>query len=135
MCDPITLAMIATGVSTTMAVGSAGAQQIEAENQAKFAQQKGEAEASVIRRRGAELLSKQRTRIAGAGILPTGSAELVLMETAKNTEYDVVMNKYNASLQSNAMRNAARAKSMEAYGAIASGAAQAAQNEQIFKET
>lgn len=132
MCDPMTLATIATITSTTMQVGSLGAQQIEAENQARFAKQKGEVEAAQARRQGAELRSAQRARIAKAGVQPVGTAELVLQETAADAEYNAIMAKYNANLKATAYNNTARARSREVFGAIARGGAQYATNEAIF---
>ena len=117
-----------------MQVGSLGAQQIEAENQARFAKQKGEVEAAHARRQGAELRSAQRARIAKAGIQPVGTAELILQETASDAEYNAIMAKYNADLKATAYNNTARARSREVFGAIGRGVTQYATNEATFNQ-
>jgi hypothetical protein len=116
MCEPTTIALIAsaagTGISAIGAMNQASAAQQVARNNAQMAEyaaqdasRRGEEEAAAIQRKGAALKSAQRVNLAAKGLdLSYGTAADLQDQTDFFTQSDVATTRTNAQREAWSMR-------------------------------
>ena len=108
-----------------------------AENNAQAASQQAQFEAEQVRRKNRYILGRQKAVTAKAGILDSGSAFDVFMDSAAQGELDVLATLYTGQVQSNYQRSrgtiarmegdsAAQGYRYQAVGSLLTGASQGA---------
>lgn len=131
MCDPMTIALIGTAVSTTASVASLGADQLQAEAQAEQNAILSSINAAKERAAGKKLSARQRVLFAKGGVQATGTPEDVLAETALQSESNALATMYSGKITQSQLLASANARGMEQIGAIAKGVV----DTQIIKKT
>jgi hypothetical protein len=149
MCEPTTIALIAsaagTGISAMSAIQQGQVAKQVARNNAQMAeyaaqdaQRRGEEEAAAIQRKGAALKSAQRVSLASKGLdLTYGTAADLQDQTDFFTQSDVATTRTNAQREAWSMRArgenerqqgiwAARNANLSAAGSLLSGGGQVA---------
>lgn len=156
MCEPMTIAMIATAAAAGMSAKATYdqgqvAKQVGrnnatmAEYAAQDAQRRGEEEAAAVQRRGASIKSAQRVSLAAKGLdLGYGTAADLQDQTDFFTQSDVATTRTNANRESWNLRAQgqqalalgkaeARNANLQAAGTLLSGAGQVAGKWDSFK--
>lgn len=157
MCEPTTIALIATATAGAMSAKASYdqgqvAKQVGrnnatmAEYAAQDAQRRGEEDAAAIQRKGAALKSAQRVSLAAKGLdLGYGTAADLQDQTDFFTQSDVATTRTNAAREAWNMRArgqqamfegnaAARNANMQAAGSLLGGAGQVADKWYTYKK-
>ena len=121
MCDPVTIALIATAVTATTTVASLGAEQLQAEAQAEQNAILSSINAAKERAAGKKLSARQRVLFAKGGVQLSGTPEDVLSETAEQAESNALATMYSGKITQSQLLASADARGMEQIGAIAKG--------------
>lgn len=128
MGDPVTIALVATAVSSAGQLYS-GYQQSKAasynakvqEQAAVAAEQKAEYDETAHRQRVQSILSSQRALYGKSGVELTGSPLLVLEDTAKQGEMDALAIRYGGDVEAAQQRSGAALSKMQSSSALTSG--------------